>query len=669
MGVIVVLRTNFLSTQTGQPEPPVSYGRRPIENPRNLSHRIAAEALPLDVAFLHRYGVGLPVLHRAASRAKLHDVTAAKALIATGAISEDGYYWCVAYELGLEFASETPVTEEPFLNTPNPADLERMLRKVAVDGETRTFHIAPDMRHAASFKQFLERRPHLRSRLRVTTPSANRKALEKRSEQSLLRSSIDRLANISPDLSARQVITVSQAIFVLLLLQALALIAFFSSGWVVLALHLTATMLYISCVLFRCYAAFAVNFKARRPAPFWKEIIDREGDGELPVYSVLIALYKEEGQVDDLVTALAKLDWPREKLEIKLICEADDAKTIAAVRAAIQRIGATHIRLVSVPVQQPRTKPKALNYALPLCRGRLLVVYDAEDRPDPLQLREAYAAFKKGSRYLACMQAPLVIHNHGEHWLSRMFTIEYSSLFDGLLPTLARHKLPVPLGGTSNHFKRAVLEQVGGWDPYNVTEDADLGIRLARAGYQVGVIARPTYEEAPISFPVWLKQRTRWFKGWLQTWLVHMRKPAALGVDLGWGGSVMFHIMVTGMIVSALIHPLLLFYIGMTVWHGWQFGWSTTFANPLLWLDIATVLFGYFTFALLAWRTLPVRGLSSLRRSLIGIPAYWLLLSMGAWRAVWHLIWRPHEWEKTPHRLRRKRPDAPKNGSRVPSLN
>ncbi|MEN0041509.1 MAG: glycosyltransferase, partial [Pseudomonadota bacterium] len=242
-----------------------------------------------------------------------------------------------------------------------------------------------------------------------------------------------------------------------------------------------------------------------------------------------------------------------------------------------------------------------------------------------------------------------------ESWLSKMLAIEYSSLFDGLLPFLARIRAPLPLGGTSNHFKMDALGNCGAWDAWNVTEDADLGVRLARFGYRTDVLRAPTWEEAPIHFRAWRNQRTRWFKGWMQTWLVHMRNPVALSSDLGLRGTLMFHVMVTGMIGCALVHPLLLGFLAfwvVEVWNGLAAGEVISWWVPV---DLATVLAGYITFAWLAVRSLRWRGRGLLIRGLAWLPIYWMALSIAAWRALLHLITKPHQWEKTEHRLRRAR--------------
>jgi cellulose synthase/poly-beta-1,6-N-acetylglucosamine synthase-like glycosyltransferase len=195
------------------------------------------------------------------------------------------------------------------------------------------------------------------------------------------------------------------------------------------------------------------------------------------------------------------------------VVEADDAETRAAVAGL--GLGAPFEEIVS-PLAGPRTKPKALAAALPFARGSFVVVYDAEDEPEPDQLRVALAAFRDGPPELACVQSRLAVDNVTDSWLTRHFTAEYAGLFEVFLPALADLKLPLPLGGTSNHFRTETLREIGGWDPFNVTEDADLGMRLARFGFRTGVIASTTWEEAPARFMPWLRQRTRWFKGWMR---------------------------------------------------------------------------------------------------------------------------------------------------------
>src|SRR5215831_2211538 len=265
-------------------------------------------------------------------------------------------------------------------------------------------------------------------------------------------------------------------------------------------------------------------------------------DEELPEYSVIAPLRGEARVVGQLLSAIERLAYPRAKLDVILAVEADDTKTRAAITARKHRIRLT---VVPVPPTQPATKPKALNVALELARGEFTVIYDAEDRPDPDQLRSALRAFHSGGRKLACVQARLCMDT-GASWCARYFTAEYAGHFDIFLPRLASIGLPLPLGGSSNHFRTEILRKIGGWDPYNVTEDADLGMRLSRFGYRSDVIGSTTYEEAPADCRAWLRQRARWFKGWMQTWLVHMRQPVTLFRAVGACGFLTFQLVVGG---------------------------------------------------------------------------------------------------------------------------
>ncbi len=357
-----------------------------------------------------------------------------------------------------------------------------------------------------------------------------------------------------------------------------------------------------------------------------------------PTYSVLCPTYREANVVADLVAALDAFDYPPASLDIKLLVEGDDPETIAAAQNASK--GKAHIEVVIVPPAQPRTKPKALQAGLARARGEFLVIYDAEDRPHPQQLRAALAAFEDGASTLACVQAPLVVDNADASWIARQFAAEYAILFNEILPLIARLKLPLPLGGTSNHFRTAILRQVGGWDPYNVTEDADLGYRLASAGHAVGVITPPTWEEAPVTFKAWLAQRTRWIKGHMQTWLVLMRDPVGALREMGLGGFFAMQLVLGGGIAAALVHaPLALLLL-------------VALLSPSRFLgdaDLALALFGYCSAMFAAISATALSGSYSHMRAAFTMPLYWPLATLAAWQALYGLIIRPHFWAKTAH--------------------
>ncbi len=510
--------------------------------------------------------------------------------------------------------------------------------------------VAPEGAEVALLTTRIAEHPGLRQRIAITTPAAIRRMLLAANQRALVTDAIYRLYRRRPDLSARRLATGAQLLVLVAGLATIAL-AIVLAGWTAAAvLDIIAGFLFLAVVILRMQAITLVAHRARqRPTE-----LPSFDPASLPVYTVLLPLHDEAHMVADLVQAMDRLHWPRDRLDIKLIVEADDAKTIGAISAL--RISAP-FEIIRVPVMQPRTKPKALAFALPLARGDYVTVFDAEDRPDPMQLLEAHAAFVAGEPDLACLQAPLVIDNGGDNGLAALFALEYSVQFDGVLPLLATLDLPLPLGGTSNHFRRAALEHVGGWDPYNVTEDADLGIRLARFGYRAGTLDRPTYEEAPLTVGSWLSQRTRWLKGWMQTALVHLRAPRHLWREIGPRRFVGFLLTSIGALVAAAVHPLYLA-TGLVLLVDPARLWRAD--SPLLAsvtaLNLINLVAAYLVFALLARQTFRLRRAKVPASALFYLPAYWLLISVALYRAVFQLVLAPHYWSKTKHVGRRRRP-------------
>jgi hypothetical protein len=355
------------------------------------------------------------------------------------------------------------------------------------------------------------------------------------------------------------------------------------------------------------------------------------GDAELPRYTVFVPLFKEVDILPHLAAALADLDYPPAKLDIKIVLESVDTATI---EAAMKLAFPGNVDLIIVPDRQPRTKPKALNYALQFAFGDLAVIYDAEDRPEPDQLRKAATMFHHAPADLACLQARLDYFNATENWLSRQFTIEYATLFRGILPLLGRFGLPLPLGGTSNHFRIGVLRELGAWDPYNVTEDADLGMRLHRAGYRVETLDSTTYEEACCQPIAWIKQRTRWLKGWMQTFGVHMRAPAATLRETGLSGFLAFHAYFAGIIVSSLAHPIFYCVLAYDAFEGTLFKGGTFRDDLLLIIALLNFAGGYAVNLALGALSLRGAGHRGIWPHAVFIPVYWLFVSAAAYRSV-----------------------------------
>lgn len=372
----------------------------------------------------------------------------------------------------------------------------------------------------------------------------------------------------------------------------------------------------------------------------------------LPVYSILVPLYREAHMAAALVAAIDRLDWPAAKRDIIFITEADDAATRHALQHEIRHHPG--MTVVTVPAGTPRTKPRALMYALPMARGTFVVVYDAEDEPEHDQLQKAYRHFTQAAPDLGCLQAHLNLYNARHSWITRQFTLEYTALFDAILPTVERLAMPMPLGGTSNHFRRDVLEQSGGWDPYNVTEDADLGIRLARLGWRVEMLESTTWEEAPPNAGIWRGQRARWLKGWMQTSLVHLREPARLWSDLGPRAFLGCNVLLGGVILSALLHPLVYVYALWKLWTGdlslWPpEGWQAV----VWWAGVTNLAFAYIVGIALAAVTAWRRHGARLAASALLMPIYWMMISFAAYRALFELAYAPFHWSKTAHAGRR----------------
>lgn len=363
------------------------------------------------------------------------------------------------------------------------------------------------------------------------------------------------------------------------------------------------------------------------------------GDAELPPYSLVVPLYREADMVAGLLRALERLDYPRDRLQVVLALEADDRETREAAR---QAAGTSPLNVWTVlsPLSGPRTKPKACNAALAVASGWFVTVYDAEDRPEPGQLREAAARFAHGPPRLGCLQAPLRIAP-GRGWLQRQFALEYAALFDAMLPGYAALGLPFPLGGTSNHFRREALEAASGWDSWNVTEDADMGFRLSALGWSLDVLETPTCECAPPTLSVWTPQRTRWIKGYMQTWGVHMRAPG-LG---GWRRLLALQLSLGLSLVSSVLHGALAAGVVACV----VIGMADARAPHLAPADLALLVGGWGSAVVAMGVGARAGGGRLTPGDALGALLYWPLQSLAAFFAAWQLVVRPFHWDKTPH--------------------
>ncbi|GIF44054.1 glycosyltransferase family 2 protein [Actinoplanes xinjiangensis] len=425
------------------------------------------------------------------------------------------------------------------------------------------------------------------------------------------------------------------------------------TGWAVLfpmavlqTLVAIVTVAYGAAIVFRVVLVWA-STRGEHLIRVSDEEARAVADHDLPVYTVLVPAYREPAVIGQLMSHLGALEYPADKLEIILLLEEDDRETIDAAAAVVT---GGHVRILVVPESQPKTKPKACNVGLEQATGEFVTIYDAEDVPDPLQLRRAVVALRRLGPSYVCLQAELGYFNVDQNRITKWFALEYATWFRSLLPGLVALRMPIPLGGTSNHFRARELRELGAWDPYNVTEDADLGIRLARSGYRVGVLDSVTLEEANSDFINWIKQRSRWYKGYLMTWLVHLRSPRATVRQLGWRGILCLNLFVGGTPLAALLNAVL---------------WATTilwfldrppimeeiFVPPFYYLGVICLVFGNATVIYL--NVLSARTMD--RPDLLGTallsPGYWAMMSLAGAKAAWQLVFKPSYWEKTTHGL------------------
>ncbi len=468
-------------------------------------------------------------------------------------------------------------------------------------------------------------------------PASFAAALREKFQAEHTREATNGLASRSPGDSAKRVLTKRQKHSMgLAALTAFGLAA--AAPKLALAACLAAAAFLFTSMVGVRLALAAIAAAPQRPRPL-REI----SDGDLPVVTVLVPLFREAKALAGLAAALDRLDYPRAKLDIKLLLEESDHATIAEARRLND---AGRYDLVIAPLSSPQTKPKALNYALPTARGDLVVIYDAEDEPEPIQLRLAAETFAAAPDDLGCVQARLNFYNSEENWLTRLFTLEYCLWFDHFLPALDRIGAPAPLGGTSNIFRIEALIDAGGWDAHNVTEDADLGLRLARRGWRTAMIDSTTYEEANCALPNWIRQRSRWMKGFMQTWLVQRRRAPSLA---GWKSVLTVDLFIGGTVIAALAAPLL-WVASLAEVFG---GASVSAFLPAPTGEIAAAALALGNIALIGLGAIaPLsRGMPALAPWALFMPVYWLMMAWAAYVALWQLVTRPHYWEKTEHGL------------------
>jgi glycosyltransferase XagB len=587
----------------------------------------ARKPLPPELDFVANAAISEERL-LAATRTAPAGVGPLDVLLGEGALTEDGYYRALARHLGCEYYLGEPAFASHF-------DAPKALRSgvAPIEGNFGSARavIAP---RGGSVARLIEQSSFGRlspKSFAIASPQQFAALIRLRCGEAVLGEALGRLPW---SLSARTGATVAQiAVAGLVAASAVALAAASPQA--------LETGLFVGL-----WFAFLASITLRSIATVADGAVDRprlRSDDELPLYTVVAAVYRESSVVPDLVAALDALDYPKSKLDIKIVVEQRDRETLATLMDL--RLPARY-EIVVAPPGEPSTKPRALNIALSAARGEFLVVYDAEDAPAPDQLRLAASRFA-AEPDVDCLQARLTIRNSDDSWISKLFSVEYAALFDLINPGLCALGLPIALGGTSNHFRVDCLQRVGGWDEWNVTEDADLGVRLARFGCRIDRLDSDTSEEAPHELGNWFRQRVRWQKGWMQTCMVHSRDPRGFLADLGGSRGAATLILILGAVVGALFWPVFAFDTirrafaagdGMSAWREAIDVFTYVLALGGIWATVVPVLVAA-----------KQRGLGLTGRMLALLPVYYLMVSAAAWTAIFDLALRPHYWAKTEH--------------------
>ena len=644
---------------------PQTTPRRKHDGAGEATDRLAERSLrrggapvPISLICLHQAGAPPDRLLAATRIGAALNIPPEQVMLREGWISERDYYCALARWLGL------PFLEEPFAAGRGAHYPQSIVAGIAQHADGG-WVCAPEARRIETLA-FFRRRP-TPLRVSITTPTNLRLAVEssfaplaaRHASRELARRDVEACALGRP--GAGQIAAITTLALVILA-------SLFGDGLLHLVLSSLVCVLLGASILLRLLATAKSRDKTASQTASQTPALTPLRDADLPVYTVIVALHREAAVVRKLVGALDALDYPRAKLDIKLVIEVDDHETRRALAALDLP---PRYQIVIAPDGRPRTKPRALNVALAQARGELVTVYDAEDEPEPDQLRKSAAVFASLPAHTGCVQGRLAIDNFRDGWISSFFAIEYAALFEVINPGLSALDAPVALGGTSNHFRANALRDVGGWDAWNVTEDIDLGFRLARHGYSVGALDSSTFEEAPSQVRAWINQRRRWFKGWMQTLVTHTREPSRLVREAGWMRAGAAMLLVAGALIGPMFGPAFALALLVSAILG------ELFALQGVGGAIATMLWSVVCMGGLASAIWPAllglrrRGLLQLAVWLPLLPVYWALLSVAAWWALYDFIRNPFYWAKTDHghaktSWRKDKPRAPARLMRGP---
>ena len=569
-----------------------------------------------------------------------------RALISLGYVTQEQMVACLSQQQDIPYFSLSGIDIPEDVARSVPESLARKHGLIPLDREDSAITLAMSNPLDVEAIEAVESATGCRVKPVITTEEDIEGALERVYHSEYLWRSANDLVFRYPEESAIKVLSTWQKIFFLAflgvsaLLVALNPVAYFST------LVILSTIFYVSFSAYKFYLVYKALAYSLEVDVSGEEVAALD-DRALPVYTVLVPLYREVEVLPNLLKAIDNLDYPKAKLDVKLLLEGDDEETIAAVRG--QQLPA-HFKVVIVPNSTPKGKPKACNYGLIHAQGEFVVIYDAEDIPDRDQLKKALVAFRKAPAKIGCIQAKLNYYNRDQNLLTRWFTTEYSMWFDLFMPGLDASNSPVPLGGTSNHFRTSHLQALGAWDPFNVTEDADLGVRMFKAGWKTAIIDSTTYEEANSELYNWIRQRSRWVKGYIQTYLVHMRHPIKLLRAIGPYQFFSFNMVVGGTFFGFLMNPF--YWLLTALWFLTRWGViQQLFPGPVFYIGALGLYFGNFAFTYGNVAGCMRRQYYEMVKYALLSPLYWAFMSVGAWKGFLQLFYRPSYWEKTVHGL------------------
>jgi cellulose synthase/poly-beta-1,6-N-acetylglucosamine synthase-like glycosyltransferase len=637
LDVVFETSGDTLEPESSQASPPDT-STRPGSLPTDPPRRIGELFLELELITEEQLTDALTEQHRTGSR--LGEI-----LVASGAVSEQELLAVIADHFNLQRVNLSGYKPEAEVTALIPEPLARGLRCVPLAADESTLYLAVADALEDETIAMLAEHTHLELKELLATRNSIDDLVRDIYGKQYVHTAKQALRESDPDNSADRVLSTAQRYFFIGATVAIALLLVLFTQATLIALVACASAFYLASSLYKARLIYR-SLGGGAYIDVTDEEIAALDERDLPVYTILVPLYNEAAIVPRLMAGIGRLNYPKTKLDVRLLCEEDDPETPAAIRALAPP---PHFKLVVVPDSQPKTKPKACNYGILQADGKYVVIFDAEDKPEPDQLKRAVVAFRKAEPSLTCLQAKLNYFNPGQNLLTRWFSMEYSMHFDLLLPGLCAVKAPIPLGGTSNHFRTDRLIELGAWDPYNVTEDADLGIRLFKAGYTTSMIDSTTLEEANSDVGNWIRQRSRWIKGYFQTWLVHMRHPVRLCRQIGLRAFTSFNLIVGGAFIF-LLNPI--FWALTIVFAVTQAGFIQVLFPPFIFYIAAGTLFlGNFMFVFFNVAGTLQQGNFDLTRYALLSPVYWAMMSWAAWKGFIQLIYKPFYWEKTVHGL------------------